>query len=452
MFLGCHSIRTAAPPKVSEIPQIIQKPSTIIIPVSIDIKDLERKVNNELNGLVYEDNSLDDNNHDNMMIKAWKRDYFDINLNGNEISYRLPLKLWVKAGFKLEKFGFSVSDYEEFNAEIAVKYKTAFSINKDWTLVTKTSPDGYEWLSAPTIKVAGLEVPVKYVADLFLKSSQKMITARIDDTIRKGFNLQKYVNQAWMKLQTPVKLNDAYNIWLRIKPEEIFTEQFTGINNKLNLSIGVKSTNELVIGKEPEMTDIIPLPKLGMINKPEPKFAININTEIPFTKINELAQQQLVGKEFKDGKKAVNIMDINAYGSGEKFVVEVTVEGSIKGKLYLTGKPFYNKDEKTIQVEDLDYDLSSEKALVRTASWLLHGTFKKSIQNKLTYSIADRIDQSRCMIQKYLKDNKSIKGMTLNGELKNIDIDEIYITEEAVKVIIYLEGTLFLNVDGLSKI
>ena len=104
LFLGCHSIRTAAPPKVSEIPQIIQKPSTIIIPVSIDIKDLERKVNNELNGLVYEDNSLDDNNHDNMMIKAWKRDYFDINLNGNEISYRLPLKLWVKAGFKLEKF------------------------------------------------------------------------------------------------------------------------------------------------------------------------------------------------------------------------------------------------------------------------------------------------------------------------------------------------------------
>ena len=453
LFLsGCHSFRTTAPPHNSEIIEKVSKPSNIIIPLSIDILDLEKKVNKELNGLIYEDNSLEDNNNDNLMVKAWKKDYFNIYVNGNSISYRLPLKLWVKAGFKFERFGFKLSDYEEFNAEIALKYKTTFSINKDWTLVTKTSPDGYEWLSSPTIKVKGFEMPVTFVADMFLKASQNMITTRIDDTIRKGFNLRKYVDEAWMKLQNSFKVNDEYNVWLHIMPQEISTVPFTSANNKLNLMIAVKSVNELTLGKEPLKSEFIPLPALKIENKLDPKFAININTEIPFSQINDIARKEFVGKTFNDGRRSISILSINAYGSNNNFVVELSVDGSIKGNIYLKGVPYYNAEHKSIEVKDLDFNLSTEKALLRTASWLLHGTFRRQIQQKLVYSIEDKLAQSSDMIQKYLKDNRSIKGMTLNGSLKNIDIDRIYITDDAVKVIIYLEGNLIVNVDGLSKI
>ena len=41
--------------------------------------------------------------------------------------------------------------------------------------------------------------------------------------------------------------------------------------------------------------------------------------------------------------------------------------------------------------------------------------------------------------------------MTLNGELKNLDIDNIYITNESVNAVIYLEGSLSVDIDGLSK-
>ena len=170
------SCRTTLPVGPAEsyhdsIPQA--KPSLINIPVEMRLTSLENLLNKQLTGIIYEDSILAD---DNLAIKAWKKENIKLGFDKGQFVYRVPLKLWIKAGWKIEKFGISLSDYREVNAEIALKFKTAVAINKDWTLVTQTVSDGYEWLSSPVLKIGPVNLPITFIADLIIKTIWQPLT------------------------------------------------------------------------------------------------------------------------------------------------------------------------------------------------------------------------------------------------------------------------------------
>ena len=132
---SCKTIQTVAPPESYESPKIELKPSIVTVPIEINIKDLESRLNKELKGTLYEDNSFDG---DDLKVKAIKKDNFTIGLNGTELTYRIPLRLQIQV-----KKMFVV--LPEITAELALKFKTTISLNKDWTLTTKTTSAGFEW-------------------------------------------------------------------------------------------------------------------------------------------------------------------------------------------------------------------------------------------------------------------------------------------------------------------
>ena len=86
-------------------------------------------------------------------------------------------------------------------------------LNPDWSLTTKTESDGYEWLTDPVVKVGGLNIPVKFVADLILQSNLKSMGKTIDESVKDYFDLKTSALEAWKTLNQPVCLNEEYNVW-----------------------------------------------------------------------------------------------------------------------------------------------------------------------------------------------------------------------------------------------
>lgn len=452
IFNTCKSVRIPAPPEVAQIPVLTLKTSYISVPILIDVMDLETKINREMTGLLYEDNSLEDNNNDNLMYKAWKLNNFSFSINGNELSYRLPLKLWIKTGFKIDKFGITVSDYREFNGAIVLNYKTQININPDFTLTTKTTSNGFEWIETPTIKIAGRDISVKFVADIILKAGNKMINKEIDEAITKYIDLRKYMQEVWTMVQKPVEVNKEYNLWLKINPSEIYSTPIIGNNNKINFGIALKSVNEIIMSQEtPAYSVNSKLPQLGFKNSLDPYFSLFVNTAITFSKANELLQKEISGKEFSFGKRKIKIEKINIYGSNDKFVVALTSSGSFKGEFFLSGKPVYNDENKSIEIKELDFDINTKNTLIKTADWLLHGGLIKIIAPKLKYSLADRFVETKKQIEEYLDGSKSISGITFKGELDNMTIDDIYISTQAINVVINVDGKLSILINKLSS-
>ena len=77
---------------------IRERRSVISMPIELGVKELERSLNAQLNGQIYEDTDM---KADNIAITAIKNEDIQISVDSQAIKYRVPLDLLVKydAGF-----------------------------------------------------------------------------------------------------------------------------------------------------------------------------------------------------------------------------------------------------------------------------------------------------------------------------------------------------------------
>lgn len=238
--------------------------STISVPVEIELSQINKLVNNSLKGLLYEDNSLENNGGDNLMLKVYKQDDITISALGDLISYRVPLKIWLKGGFKVEKLGVPISHYEETEFALALNFTTKVGLNASYGINTQTSIKSYDWIQKPTLKWGPFEIPVNSVVDVLIKTQQNKLTPIIDEQAQKAVDLKKYVDDAWKTIQKPIEVSKEYKTNLKITPSEIFMTQINGQSGKLNSILGIKAVTEVVVGDAPVASNVA-LPNLKLV-------------------------------------------------------------------------------------------------------------------------------------------------------------------------------------------
>ena len=447
-FSSCSTMKVAKPSEEYNAPKYTPQPSVINLPLSVNIIDIQNKLNKQFSGLIYNDDSYENNNNDNIMVKAWKKEDFKLNYSDDGMWYRIPLKLWIKAGWKVSKLGITLSDYREVNAEIALKFKTKFTINKDWSFTTVTTSDGFEWLSTPVMKIGPIDVPITSVASMILKANKDKLTKEIDNAVKQNFSLKKYVQDMWVTMQKPIKVSDTYNLWLKLNPQQFSATPLINQNGKLKISLGIKTIIETYMGDEPKQNINNTLPDFVQAKTFDNTFVINLISEVTYKSADSLAKQYLKGKTFTQGKRTVTVTDIKVYGNNDKMVIGTTLKGSINGTIYLTGVPVFEQGTQTVKIKDIDYDMQTKNKLLKTADWLMHGTFVKMIEPSLTMPIGDKLEESRKMIQSQLTNNHLTKNILLNGTLQNLSIENIFLTPESIKVLVNLKGSLAVDFEA----
>ncbi|MDD3080058.1 MAG: DUF4403 family protein [Paludibacter sp.] len=421
--------------------------SEIPLKVEVDMKKIESTVNKKLTGLIYEGNNI---NNQDLSLKVWKVQNFTFNVNNNVIEYRVPLKIWSRFAWKIEKFGLSMSDHYEANGSIALTYKTTINIDKNWNLVAKTSAVGYQWLQTPKLNVVGVNVPVTPIANLVLSQGDKLITDQIDQVLSQMVDLKKYVNMAWTEVQNPVQMSPENDLWVRITPKDIYVSPLTSVGPKLNVGMSLYSQIESFMGVKPDVNAIVPLPAFKYVQHAPQQFNINIAADATFDKITEVAKKQLVNQTFADGKKSITIEDLSVYGSEGKAIFVIDVKGSLKGRIYFTGDMVYNPDKLTIEIQHPEFDVKTKNALVKSANWLLHGLILNKISPYLTYSVSEELDDMKKEANSMISNYKVMDGVTLNGALNTINVTGLSLVPGAVRIGVNVKGNIGLKVDDLN--
>ena len=171
-------------------------------------------------------------------------------------------------------------------------------------------------------------------------------------------------------------------------------------------------------------------------------------SEVSYKSADSLAKQYLRGKTFTQGKRTVTVTDIKVFGKNDKMVIGTTLKGSINGTIYLTGIPVFDQETQTVKIKDIDYDIETKNKLLKTADWLMHGTFVKMIEPSLTMPIGDKLEESRKMIQNQLTNNHITKNILLNGQLLTLTIENIFLTPESIKVLVNMKGNLAVDFEA----
>nr|MBP6365665.1 DUF4403 family protein [Bacteroidales bacterium] len=232
---SCGSaLKIEGPPESYTPEAFLPSPSVLPIVAEIDLKGLERSVNRRFEGLLYENTGEEKKD---LEIKVWKAGNFSVFANNDEISYRIPLKIWSRFSWKVEKFGLSISDKYEATGSLALIYKTKFNVDSGWNLKTRTTSAGYNWIESPKMSIAGVSIPVKPIADFALSKTERQITREIDKSIAESFNLREYVEGFWNYLQEPVQVDSTFDVWVKITPAGIALSPIGSASGKLIIPV-----------------------------------------------------------------------------------------------------------------------------------------------------------------------------------------------------------------------
>lgn len=439
-FLFILSCRTTMPVKPAEsyrdsLPQ--PKPSLINIPVEMKLSNLESLLNKELTGIIYQDTVLTD---DNLAIKAWKKESIKLGFDKGQFVYRVPLKLWIKAGWKIEKFGISLSDYREVNAEIALKFKTAVAINKDWTLITKTVSDGYEWLSSPVLKIGPVNLPITFIADMIVKNNMSTINDAIDEGLKTSLDLKANAQEAWTEIQKPMLLDEEYKLWLKVSPQAVYASPITVINNTVRQTSAIQGIAECYVGKMPGYIVNPKIPNIAPEKKLADNFIVNILSYTPFDYIDSVSKAMMLNTTYNFGNKKITITGITVYGSNESMIIETAVTGSVKGKLYFQGIPAYRPADSAIVMQNLSFHIDTQNFLLKTANWLYNGGIEKMLQKKMVYPIGGDIRDTYNLVQESIAHYALGEGFFLNGKLSKLEVQQPVLSKGYVVAPLAFEG------------
>ncbi len=438
-----------APPEASQTYTSVPEISELNIPIRLSTTGLENTLNTRLNGLLYEETNLPVSDILHIDVKVWKQDRILLRPIGEEIHYVVPLKIWVNAHLQTNLLGIDIHENKETECAIELSFKTKIGIDSTWKVLTNTTLENYRWLTAPTLKVGSIEVPLSFLGDFLLKNQQEMLTGQLDEQIRKSLPLKSILTTVWSQLQEPMRVSDNPTVWLLIQPIAPYMTPLDGKKDFIHSSIGITAYLQTYIGIAPPPSKSA-LPFLKTAKIPQNQCHLALTTYISYETATEMTKQALVGQKFQfdEGKKEVTIRDISLYPNNDKIVIKTTLEGSLNGTVYLKGLPVYDSVSKEVKLMKTAFDLDTRNKLHKTANWLLHGVLEKKLEPYLKYSLASQLTETEELVRKSLHKQQISPGIWLDGHLTQLQPKHIVLSPQGIKTIVRASGDVMLHVEG----
>lgn len=427
--------------------------SSLTVSAQMPLAELERQLNKELTGLIYEDKSYEDDNHDNLKAKVWKLGDIKIQAKGQYFLFDVPLKIWASAGYKISPFGYTLEGYRDTEFKMRVRLISEISFSGDWRLISHTTVDSYDWISEPSISVAGFSIPIKGMISRLLNRNADKITKAIDEQVKENFQVKDKIQEAWILAQQPYLLSEEYKTWLVNTPEQIEAKLPDARDGFLNVRVGIRGyTQTIVAQSEPVRSRIVKLPPLKIVDNLPQSFNLGLISSISYEEASRMAEAYFKDKTyyFSGNRYSVQIRKISLYGQGEQLVINAGLSGSIKGNIYLKGVPRFDPATQTLYLENLQYDLDTRNVLIKAANWLLHGKFLKMMQETMVFQIGDELTTLTETVRATMASHAVTDGIVLKGKLHEARPDKVHLTPEHIYTIIQATGHLDLHIEKIN--
>lgn len=332
-----------------------------------------------------------------------------------------------------------------------MRFKTKFDLDRDWSVNTQTQADGYGWVRRPTISVIGVNIPVTNIVGRLIDKNLGTITKAIDQQVRRNVDLRTPVLKAWNTLREPYLLSEKYRTYLQVVPKRVLITPLRFEGRIIRSTIGIEGFTLTTTGAKPSVSPAVSLPDLTVVSQVKDDFQIGLLSEASYPEAAKLAADEFLGKSFSfsDDRYHITITSMDMYGQNESLIIKAGLKGTINGDIYLRGRPYYDAQDQTISLKDLQYDLDTKNVLQRSASWLLKGTFARTLEKQLTIPVGSQIADMQKLLQEQLRNKQLAKGVVVNGQIDEIKPDQVYLTPTALLAVVNARGRIDVKVDGL---
>ena len=431
----------------TETYQFPKIPSSVSIPVNLPISEIQRLVNQQITGVLYEDQDFENNNSDQLKTKVEKDGNIAIKaLTNNRLMFSVPLKIWAEKG--LGTLG--VYTYQETNFKVVMNFISNLDFQQNWSLKTNTTTAGFVWKEKPVLDFGKVKIPLTSIIEGVLIKQQKEFTSVIDTQIQQKMNMQPYLVMAWNQFAAPIQVSEEYNTWLKITPQTVKMSPLEVYADKIKSTISVDLFSETFTGIKPaanplvkNIPNYIPAQNLGN------NFIMKTTANIPFTEANAIAKKQFQGKEFDMEKSKIKVEDIKIYPENDLVVIEIKTSGKVNGTSFIKGNLVYDAVKHKIGFTKTDFRLKTKNILQKLASSLFEGKIVRMIEQDYGIPLLDIENSSKKSIEESF--NKEYqKGLKLQGKVLNLKPTQFLVNSEYITTVIDINANLSLKIEGLS--
>ncbi|MFT2007095.1 DUF4403 family protein [Pontibacter sp. 13R65] len=434
--------------------------SSITIPVSVSIATIEEKLNKEIAGVLYKDSNLND---DNVAVTVSKNGKLSIRAEKDKVYFSIPLHIYAKGRWKWDpcKLCPAIDKTEDTAFDMVIKTESRIGLTEDYKINTITSGD-FEWGNTkPTIQLGPLKIGLARFVEPAIRTQMSNISKQLDKELQQYLDMRKYVSDAWLIVQEPVKLDNDLNAWLSIVPQDVRIAPLLMKNGTLSTRIGITSFISVTTDGKPQLAVNKKLPKLIIDNRLSDEIQIGLTANIPYEHASKLLQAQVAGQTYKfDGdKNQVTVNNATITPGGNQLILMLDVNGKTKagmftkkiaGKVYLRGTPYYDAQTASIKVRDVDYTLDTKDKLLSTASWFAKNKFIDIIQAQVNIPVQSQLTEAQKMLQTTLNQSGRVhESVLLRGNIREITPDNIYLTPTGIKAVVNAKGSLTATIDKL---
>ena len=431
----------------TETYQFPKIPSLVSIPVNLPISEIQRLVNQQITGVLYEDQDFENNNSDQLKTKVEKDGNIAIKaLTNNRLMFSVPLKIWAEKG--LGTLG--VYTYQETNFKVVMNFISNLDFQQNWSLKTNTTTAGFVWKEKPVLDFGKVKIPLTSIIEGVLIKQQKEFTSVIDTQIQQKMNMQPYLVMAWNQFAAPIQVSEEYNTWLKITPQTVKMSPLEVYADKIKSTISVDLFSETFTGIKPaanplvkNIPNYIPAQNLGN------NFIMKTTANIPFTEANAIAKKQFQGKEFDMEKSKIKVEDIKIYPENDLVVIEIKTSGKVNGTSFIKGNLVYDAVKHKIGFTKTDFRLKTKNILQKLATSLFEGKIVRMIEQDYGIPLFDIENSSKKSIEESF--NKEYHaGLKLQGKVLNLKPTQFLVNPEYITTVIDINANLNLKIEGLS--
>ncbi|GAB4470018.1 MAG: hypothetical protein OHK0057_12380 [Thermoflexibacter sp.] len=448
---SCSQLKPDEPEKLPFDPPIQAEMSYIATPIALEIGTLREKVNSSLKEVIVNDESYENNNRDNLKLKIVRMGKINLQMQGNELSYSAPLKIYADKRFETKILGKQLQKSQALTFSLIAKFKSKVDIGQDWKLQSKSTFQGIEWIEKPKLSLLSINFDLTKLVEKILLQEAPHIAQMIDNLAHDQLHLDKEILHIWTELQKPILINRQHKkVWIKAQPMEFTASHIRSDGHHILIDGKIGAMVETIFGDNPTYEIIEKLPPLQRANEIPNHCDLNAVNHIHYADINEILTKELVEKEFNIEGHILKIKNIRIFGNGSFIILRVDVKGDANGTVFLKGKPSYIDDEEqTIHIQDFDFDVHTEEALLKTADWLLHDTFKSLVQEKLHFPLKKQVEKIPSLIYEGIAKGKVGKKIELQLENMQLKPKQIAIHEDGIAIMINMKTDLQLKLKHL---
>ncbi len=302
--------------------------------------------------------------------------------------------------------------------KVHVGYETQIGLTDQYKLKSETKLRTVKAISP--CKITAFNYNATETLEEEVKNALEDVEEDIDNEIS-SVDLRPEMKSIWKLLQEPTDLEGYGFFYIRPRNISLSKVQFEGDTAYLNAVLEAYPT---IFSSEKELQQK-ELPRLSKY-KNKDGFDITMDIYATYDSLSSILTQSVKGTSVDVSGKEVIFGDIEVHGAFDnKIHLKVGFSGAKSGTFYLTGTPLFDAEKQHISFPDLEFDVDTKSALLKSAKWLFNKKITSAIRESAAMDLKPYLDTLKTTLDESLNMELD-EGVYMSGHVDDIDIRLIH--------------------------